>query len=160
VLESLRALPAIIVGHCFGAGAATEFAPRYTLRSCALLLVDAALSLTSLPSDPPILLRSKLIGKVLVFWTNPNPLATKMLMLLIVADRAEGLRLAGPCRHPAASASAARQHRGYCALAVFFSGADVAARSPDPESSSRDSRGPEGYGPPMKQARDLENRLP
>jgi pimeloyl-ACP methyl ester carboxylesterase len=53
VLAQLRTTPAIIVGHSFGAGAATEFAMRYQERARALVLVDAALGLTAPASDPP-----------------------------------------------------------------------------------------------------------
>ena len=51
VLSQLKAAPAIIVGHSFGAGAATELAMRYPERARALVLVDAALGLTATPSD-------------------------------------------------------------------------------------------------------------
>ncbi|WMT77878.1 alpha/beta fold hydrolase [Bradyrhizobium sp. Ash2021] len=57
VLGRLQAAPAIIVGHSFGAGAATELVMRYPARARALVLVDAALGLTSEPSDPPLLLQ-------------------------------------------------------------------------------------------------------
>jgi pimeloyl-ACP methyl ester carboxylesterase len=50
VLDQLKADPAIIVGHSFGAGAATELVMRYPDRTRALVLVDAALGLTSPPS--------------------------------------------------------------------------------------------------------------
>src|SRR6266436_4587698 len=61
VLSRLQATPAIIVGHSFGAGAATELVMRYPARARALVLVDAALALTSEPSDPPLLLQPKWI---------------------------------------------------------------------------------------------------
>ena len=51
VLGALKAGPAIIVGHSFGAGAATELVMRYPERTRALVLVDAALGLTAPPSD-------------------------------------------------------------------------------------------------------------
>lgn len=80
VLEKLQAKPAIIVGHSFGAGAATEFAMLFPQRSRALVLVDAALGLTSPPSDAPGLLAPKWVREVLVSLTITNPLATKRLL--------------------------------------------------------------------------------
>jgi pimeloyl-ACP methyl ester carboxylesterase len=53
VLVNLKAGPAIIVGHSFGAGAATELVMRYPDRARALVLVDAALGLMATPSDAP-----------------------------------------------------------------------------------------------------------
>src|SRR4030095_9438342 len=53
VLETLEAPPAIIVGHSFGAGAATELVMRYPDRARGLVLVDAALGLTAEPSAAP-----------------------------------------------------------------------------------------------------------
>src|SRR4051794_29206452 len=49
VLIHLKAAPAIIVGHSFGAGAATELVMRHPERARALMLVDAALALTDAP---------------------------------------------------------------------------------------------------------------
>ena len=93
VLDQLKAAPAIIVGHSFGAGAATELAMRYPDRARALVLVDAALGLTAAPSDAPWIIQPKWIREILVSLTITNPVATKTL--LEVADREEGARAAG-----------------------------------------------------------------
>ena len=60
VLAALKSKPAIIVGHSFGAGAATELVMRYPDRARALVLVDAALGLTAAPSDPPWIVQPKM----------------------------------------------------------------------------------------------------
>ncbi|MGV7219673.1 alpha/beta fold hydrolase [Bradyrhizobium sp. UFLA05-112] len=90
VLEKLKVTPAVIVGHSFGAGAATELVLRFPARARALVLVDAALGLMAEPSDPPAVLRPKWLREMLVSLTVTNPLATKMLLQSLIArkDRA------------------------------------------------------------------------
>ncbi len=73
VLDMLKAEPAIIVGHSFGAGAATELAMRYPDRARALVLVDAALGLTAAPSDAPWVIQPQWIREILVSLTITNP---------------------------------------------------------------------------------------
>ena len=65
VLDALKAEPAIIVGHSFGAGAATELAMRYPDRARALVLVDAALGLTAPPSAAPWVIQPQWICEIL-----------------------------------------------------------------------------------------------
>jgi len=91
VLIHLKAAPAIIVGHSFGAGAATELAMRYPERARALVLVDAALGLTAPPSDPPWIIRPKWIREVLVSLTITNPVATKALLEFLIAKKERAL---------------------------------------------------------------------
>jgi pimeloyl-ACP methyl ester carboxylesterase len=91
VLERLKAAPAIIVGHSFGAGAATELTMQYPDRTRALVLVDAALGLTSAPSDPPLLLRPQGIREILVSLTITNPLATKTLLQSLIEKKERAL---------------------------------------------------------------------
>jgi len=66
VLDTLKVAPAVIVGHSFGAGAATELVMRYPDRARALVLVDAALALTAVPSDAPLVIQPKWIREILV----------------------------------------------------------------------------------------------
>jgi pimeloyl-ACP methyl ester carboxylesterase len=87
VLGRLKSAPAIIVGHSFGAGAATEFAVRYPERARALVLVDAALGLSGPASDPPLLLRPKWIREILVSLTITNPLATRTLLASLIEKK-------------------------------------------------------------------------
>ena len=87
VLGALKAAPAIIVGHSFGAGAATELVMRYPDRARALVLVDAALGLTGVPSDPPAVLQPKWLREILVSLTITNPLATKWLLRSLIAKK-------------------------------------------------------------------------
>jgi pimeloyl-ACP methyl ester carboxylesterase len=91
VLDLLRSAPAIIVGHSFGAGAATELVLRYPERARGLVLVDAALGLTAPPSDPPSLLRPKWVREILVSLTVTNPLATKTLLQSLIEKKARAL---------------------------------------------------------------------
>jgi pimeloyl-ACP methyl ester carboxylesterase len=87
VLDALKAEPAIIVGHSFGAGAATELAMRYPDRTRALVLVDAALGLTAAPSAAPWVIQPQWIREILVSLTITNPVATQMLLQSMIADR-------------------------------------------------------------------------
>ncbi|MBR0718299.1 alpha/beta fold hydrolase [Bradyrhizobium liaoningense] len=87
VLERLNAQPAIIVGHSFGAGAATELVMRFPARARSLVLVDAALGLTTEPSDPPSILKPKWLREMLVSLTVTNPLATKTLLKSLIAKK-------------------------------------------------------------------------
>jgi len=89
-LKQLGVAPAIIVGHSFGAGAATELAMRYPERARGLVLVDAALGLTSAPTATPAWLQPQWVREVLVSLTVTNPLMTRTLLQSLLArkDRA------------------------------------------------------------------------
>ena len=91
VLDAIKAAPAIIVGHSFGAGAATELAMRYPARARALVLVDAALGLTAAPSDAPWVIQPKWIREILVSLTITNPVATKTLLEMLIAKKERAL---------------------------------------------------------------------
>ena len=91
VLIHLKAAPAIIVGHSFGAGAATELVMRYPDRARALVLVDAALGLTAAPSDAPWMIQPKWIREVLVSLTITNPVATQALLEFLIAKKERAL---------------------------------------------------------------------
>jgi pimeloyl-ACP methyl ester carboxylesterase len=91
VLDTLKTAPAVIVGHSFGAGAATELAMRYPERARALVLVDAALGLTAAPSDAPWLIQPKWIREILVSLTITNPVATKTLLEMLIAKKQRAL---------------------------------------------------------------------
>lgn len=91
VLEALKAPPAVIVGHSFGAGAATELAMRHPDRARALVLVDAALGLMAAPSDAPWVIRPQWIREILVSLTITNPVATEMLLKSMIAKKERAL---------------------------------------------------------------------
>jgi pimeloyl-ACP methyl ester carboxylesterase len=90
VLNTLRATPAVIVGHSVGSGVAAEFVMRYSQSTRGFVLIDTALGLTSPPSDLNPLLRPKWIREIPVSLTVTNPLATKPLLRSMIArkDRA------------------------------------------------------------------------
>lgn len=87
VLDALKVEPAIIVGHSFGAGAATELAMRYPDRTRALVLIDAALGLTAAPSAAPWVIQPQWIREILVSLTITNPVATQMLLKSLIANK-------------------------------------------------------------------------
>jgi len=91
VLDALKLDSAVIVGHSFGAGAATEFALRFPARTRRLVLVDAALGLTQPPSDTPALVRPDWVREVLVSLTVTNPLATKFLLQSLIEKKERAL---------------------------------------------------------------------
>ena len=91
VLGALKLAPALIVGHSFGAGAATELVMRYPDRSRALVLVDAALGLTAAPSDAPFVIQPKWIREILVSLTITNPAATTTLLKSLIAKKERAL---------------------------------------------------------------------
>ena len=91
VLLALKAPPAIIVGHSFGAGAATELAMRYPDRARGLVLVDAALGLMNAPSDAPWVIQPRWIREILVSLTITNPVATQMLLKSMIAKKERAL---------------------------------------------------------------------
>ena len=91
VLDALEAPPAIIVGHSFGAGAATELVMRYPDRARALVLVDAALGLTATPSAAPWVIQPQWIREILVSLTITNPIATQTLLQSMIAKKERAL---------------------------------------------------------------------
>ena len=152
VLDTLEAAPAIIVGHSFGAGAATELVMRYPDRARGLVLVDAALGLTAAPSDAPWVIQPQWIREILVSLTITNPVATQMLLQSMIAKKERAL--AGICRDPAKAAGAARQHERYRRLAVLFPRLRHTCRERGPQclceagSPRRDPVGRQGYDHP------------
>ncbi len=91
VLDALKTPPAIIVGHSFGAGTATELAMRHPDRARALVLVDAALGLMAAPSDAPWVIRPQWIREILVSLTITNPVATETLLKSMIAKKERAL---------------------------------------------------------------------
>jgi pimeloyl-ACP methyl ester carboxylesterase len=84
VMTALGAGRAVIVGHSFGAGSALEYALRHPDRTIGLILVDAALGLTQVPSDPPAFLNHGPLRELLVSATATNPLATRFLLSKLI----------------------------------------------------------------------------
>jgi pimeloyl-ACP methyl ester carboxylesterase len=164
VLTKLQAPSAIIVGHSFGAGSAIEFAMQYPARSRALVLVDAALGLTSPPSDTPVFLRPSWVREVLVSLTVTNPLATKKLLQSLIEKKDRALPqyieiLQRPTRLRDSTPDIAN-------WLYYFAGSDVAAQSADSAAYTRLKIpvaivwGEKDSVTPMDQAKDLQRRLP
>jgi pimeloyl-ACP methyl ester carboxylesterase len=163
VLEKLHTPPAIIVGHSFGAGAATEFAMRYSRRSRALVLVDAALGLTSPPGDAPALLRPKWIRELLVSLTITNPLATKRLLQSLIEKKDRALpRYVDILLRPTKLRDSTP---GIADWLYYFTGSDVAAQSADGAAYAELKLpvaiiwGEKDSVTPKEQATDLQHRL-
>jgi pimeloyl-ACP methyl ester carboxylesterase len=164
VLDQLRSAPAIIVGHSFGAGAATEFVMRYPERARGLVLVDAAVGLTAPSSDPPSLLRPKWVREILVSLTITNPLATRTLLESLIEKKQRALPeyveiLQRPTKQRNSTADIAD-------WLYYFLGADRNAASADRNAYARLKLpmailwGDKDSVTPMTQAHDLQTLLP
>jgi pimeloyl-ACP methyl ester carboxylesterase len=163
-LTKLQAAPAIIVGHSFGAGSATEFAMQYPARSRALVLVDAALGLTSPPGDPPVFLRPHWIREVLVSLTITNPLATRMLLQSLIEKKERALpKYIDVLQRPTHLRGSTPDIADWL---YYFAGSDVSAQSADGTAYTRLKIpvaiiwGEKDTVTPIEQARDLQQRLP
>jgi pimeloyl-ACP methyl ester carboxylesterase len=164
VLDALKIDSAIIVGHSFGAGAASEFALRFPARTRRLVLVDAALSLTQPPSDTPSLLEPAFVREILVSLTVTNPLATKFLLQSLIEKKERALPeyveiLQRPLRRRGETANIAN-------WLYFFLGPDRTAKSAD-RSAYAQLRcptvliwGEKDTVTPIEQARDLQKLVP
>jgi pimeloyl-ACP methyl ester carboxylesterase len=164
VLDALKIDAAIIVGHSFGAGAATEFAMRYPNRTRRLVLVDAALGLTQPPSDTPALLKPDFVRQILVSVTITNPLATKFLLRSLIAKKERALPdyveiLQRPLRRRGATHDIAD-------WLAFFLATDRTARSSDRADYAELKSptvliwGEKDTVTPLEQAKDLQTLLP
>ena len=164
VLARLNAAPAIIVGHSFGAGAATELVLRFPNRARALVLVDAALGLTAAPSDAPALLRPKWLREMLVSLTVTNPLATKMLLKSLIAKKDRALpEYVEILQRPLSQQNSTSDIADWL---YYFAGSDRAAQSADRSAYTRLKQpvailwGELDTVTPLEQARDLNVLLP
>jgi pimeloyl-ACP methyl ester carboxylesterase len=164
VLSRLQARPAIIVGHSFGAGAATELVMRYPARVRALVLVDAALGLTAEPSDPPWLLQPKWIREILVSLTITNPLATKTLLQSLIEKKERALpEYVAILQRPTTQRNTTPDIADWL---YYFAGSDRSAASTDRGSYGRLQQpvailwGDKDTITPVAQARDLQTLVP
>jgi pimeloyl-ACP methyl ester carboxylesterase len=164
VLDALKVAPAVIVGHSFGAGAATELAMRYPDRARALVLVDAALGLTAPPSDAPWIIQPKWIREILVSLSITNPVATTTLLKSLIAKKERALpEYVAILQRPLA------QHDTTPDIAdwlYYFLGADRDAMSADRNAYARVTLpvailwGDKDTITPVEQALDLRTLLP
>ncbi|MBX9651219.1 MAG: alpha/beta hydrolase [Xanthobacteraceae bacterium] len=164
VLGALKAAPAIIVGHSFGAGAATELAMRYPERARGLVLVDAALGLTAAPSDAPWAIQPKWIREILVSLTITNPAATKTLLEMLIAKKERALpEFVAILQRPIAQRDSTSDIADWL---YYFLGADRAAVSADRSAYARLKTpvailwGDKDSITPVEQALDLRTLLP
>lgn len=164
VLIHLKAAPAIIVGHSFGAGAATELAMRYPGRARALVLVDAALGLTAAPSDAPWIIQPKWIREVLVSLTITNPVATKTLLEFLIAKKERALpEFVAILQRPTTQRDSTPDIADWL---YYFLGADRSAVSADRTAYARAKLpvamlwGDKDTVTPIDQATDLQTLLP
>lgn len=164
VLRQLGIGPAIIVGHSFGAGAATELVMRSPERARALVLVDAALGLTAPPSDPPLLLQPKWVREIVVSLTITNPLATKALLRTLIEKKERALpEYIEILQRPTTLRGSTPDIADWL---YYFAGADRNAQSADRGSYARMKLpaaiiwGERDSVTPVEQARDLQTLLP
>lgn len=164
VLEALEAPPAIIVGHSFGAGAATELVMRHPDRARGLVLVDAALGLTAAPSPPPWVIQPQWIREILVSLTVTNPVATQMLLKSMIAKKERALpEYVAILQRPLAQRDSTSDIADWL---YYFLGSDTTAASADRTAYARLEApvailwGDKDTITPLKQARDLKVLLP
>ena len=164
VLIHLKAAPAIIVGHSFGAGAATELAMRYPDRARALVLVDAALGLTATPSDAPWIIQPKWIREILVSLTITNPVATKTLLESLIEKKERALpEFVAILQRPTTQRDTTPDIADWL---YYFLGADRNAMSADRTAYARTRLpvailwGDKDNVTPVEQALDLRTLLP
>jgi pimeloyl-ACP methyl ester carboxylesterase len=164
VLMALHAAPAIIVGHSFGAGAATELAMRFPERARGLVLVDAALGLTAPPADPPRLLEPKWVREILVSLTVTDPLATRFLLRSLIGKKDRALpQYVEILQRPTRLRNSTPDIADWL---YYFVGSDLLAESADRKAYARLHLpvailwGEEDTITPRDQARDLQALLP
>lgn len=104
VLNAATDRPAVIVGHSFGAGAATELALRSPGQVRSLILVDAALGKLDPNSDRTTLAQramgQALIAEPLTATTITNPWATGRLLRSMIARKEMAERWLSTLRQP------------------------------------------------------------
>ncbi len=163
-LGALKAPPAIIVGHSFGAGAATELAMRHPERARALVLVDAALGLMTAPSDAPWVVQPQWIREILVSLTITNPVATEMLLRSMIAKKERALpEFVAILQWPLTQRDSTRDIADWL---YYFLGADTNAMSADRTAYAKVEIpvailwGDKDTITPLEQALDLRTLLP
>jgi len=164
VLGALRTPPAIIVGHSFGAGAATELVMRHPDRARGLVLVDAALGLTAPLTDAPVILRPKWVRELAVSLTITNPLATKWLLRSLIAKKERAVpEYVEILQRPTGLRNSTADIADW---AYYFVGADHEASSADRGTYARLKLptailwGDKDTVTPLEQARDLQTLIP
>jgi pimeloyl-ACP methyl ester carboxylesterase len=168
VLETLEAPPAIIVGHSFGAGAATELVMRHPDRARGLVLIDAALGLMAAPSPAPSMIswviQPQWIREILVSLTITNPVATQMLLKSMIAKKERALpEYVAILQHPLAQRDSTSDIADWL---YYFLGSDTTAASADRAAYAKLEApvailwGDKDTITPLEQARDLQTLLP
>jgi len=164
VLGALKTTPAIIVGHSFGAGAATELVMRHPERARGLVLVDAALGLTSAPSPAPWVVQPQWIREILVSLTITNPAATGTLLKSMIAKKERALpEYAAILQWPLTQRGSTSDIAEWL---YYFLGSDTGAASADRTAYAKLQApvailwGDKDTITPVEQARDLQTLLP
>jgi pimeloyl-ACP methyl ester carboxylesterase len=137
---------------------------RYPERARALVLVDAALGLTAVPSDAPALVQPKWVREILVSLTITNPLATKWLLQALIAKKERALpEYVEILQRPTGRADSTPDIADWV---YYFLGADRDAVSADRSAYARIKTpvailwGDSDTVTPLAQANDLKTLLP
>jgi pimeloyl-ACP methyl ester carboxylesterase len=166
ILDQFAIPSAVIVGHSFGAGAATETVLRFPDRIRGLVLIDAALGISARvdgSSSPPLPLRSGLAREMVVALTITNPLATRLLLAQLIEKKERAANYVALLQQPMTIRNTTPDLAEWL---LYFMSDDRAAMSADRKAYATVSArtaiiwGDKDTVTPLAQAEDLHSLIP